>query len=463
LSFKSQRDAAAHLGISQPLLSKLLKSRPELEYSIIGNPNPARKRKRVGKDEEVEEALKRWFTRAVESSNVKITGRLLRRKAEDLARQMGKENFVATEGWLSRWKKRENIVYNKSSLHGEHGADEADDQPADQTVSWCNAELIESPTEASASSWLTQVWLPSISQYSPSDVYNATETGLYYRALPELDSFNSSSYEDRVTVLCCASMTGEKEELVVIGRSRASTCFANVKKLPVTYYSDQNAWMTSDIFDDWLLKWDHELRRSVLLLVSSCNAHHSSVSGNLEHIKVIHVPANANLIQPCDQGISRVLKQYYRHALRSRTTIPVTDAEGPTLLDAVHLVNEAWHSISGETIKNCWRESGFLSPDEDDLAKPSDLSVDEYAHWMKVDDDLPTSGLGQPAPEITDDEKNNDPVVEQPPTAQEMLTALNVLKKGVQYYSDSFTEHYKYESFIHKLIRKTTFETTLPL
>jgi len=32
---------------------------------------------------------------------------------------MGKKGFSATEGWLHRWKKRENITFQKP--HGEEG------------------------------------------------------------------------------------------------------------------------------------------------------------------------------------------------------------------------------------------------------------------------------------------------------------------------------------------------------
>ena len=52
----TQREAASKLNISQPLLNKLLKKRGEIEVSIISNENISRKRKRCGKDSEVENA-----------------------------------------------------------------------------------------------------------------------------------------------------------------------------------------------------------------------------------------------------------------------------------------------------------------------------------------------------------------------------------------------------------------------
>jgi hypothetical protein len=43
--------------------------------------------------------------------------------------------------------------------------------------------------------------------------------------------------------------------------------------LPVDYYSNANAWMTCVIFSDWLVNWDLELMRKLVLLVDSCTAH----------------------------------------------------------------------------------------------------------------------------------------------------------------------------------------------
>jgi hypothetical protein len=79
----------------------MLKSRQEIENASLENVNSNRKRKRVGKEEEVEEALKQWFTN-VRQKDVRVTGPLLRQKAEDLAKKIGKDDFVATEDWFHR-------------------------------------------------------------------------------------------------------------------------------------------------------------------------------------------------------------------------------------------------------------------------------------------------------------------------------------------------------------------------
>jgi len=72
----------------------------------------------------VEQALKEWFT-PVRKEERRLAGPLLKQKVEELATKMGKEAFVATNGWFFRWTKRENTKYGK--LTGEVGeADAAD-------------------------------------------------------------------------------------------------------------------------------------------------------------------------------------------------------------------------------------------------------------------------------------------------------------------------------------------------
>ena len=62
-----------------------------------------------------------------------------------------------------------------------------------------------------------------IDGYSPSDVFNGDELGLYYRALPKKtlatsgdDCAGGKDSKLRLTVFLCASMTGEKVKPLAI-------------------------------------------------------------------------------------------------------------------------------------------------------------------------------------------------------------------------------------------------------
>lgn len=102
----SLRHVAARLNVSHSTLNRILKSRSNIERATMENESGSRKRKRAGKKEVVSKAFLQV--------RKKDTRLLLRQKAEDLAKKMGKGDFVATKGWFKRWKKRETISFIKT-------------------------------------------------------------------------------------------------------------------------------------------------------------------------------------------------------------------------------------------------------------------------------------------------------------------------------------------------------------
>ncbi|CAI6377520.1 unnamed protein product [Macrosiphum euphorbiae] len=109
-------------------------------------------------------------------------------------------------------------------------------------------------------------------------------------------------------------MTGSyKQKLLVIGKSKTPRCFKNVKNLTVDYKSNKKAWMTGDIFSDWLKEWDKQLakeKRHILLTVDNCPAHPPVQT---EFIKLVFLPPNTtSVLQPMDQGIIKALKVKFR-------------------------------------------------------------------------------------------------------------------------------------------------------
>ena len=94
-----------------------------------------------------------------------------------------------------------------------------------------------------------------------NDIFNADETALYYRGLPDKGhcekGFNLTGGKkamNRITALLCSNMLGtEKRPLLVIGKSKRPCSFPkNLQNLPVEYDSSKKAWMTRDRFTRWL-------------------------------------------------------------------------------------------------------------------------------------------------------------------------------------------------------------------
>ena len=48
---------------------------------------------------------------------LRVNGPLLKQKSEEFAMKLGTNDFNPSEGWLNRWKKRNNIKFKRA--HGE--------------------------------------------------------------------------------------------------------------------------------------------------------------------------------------------------------------------------------------------------------------------------------------------------------------------------------------------------------
>ena len=148
---KTQMEIAKSLDCSQAQISRISRSRAEIRAEYESNTNPDRKRHRTGKAPDVENALNVWFADA-RARDIPINGSILAEKSEALAKLMKKDDFKATDGWLSRWKKRQNIGFKP--LHGES-------KDADTTA---------------ADNWVSNVLPGLLRDYDANDIYNADET-----------------------------------------------------------------------------------------------------------------------------------------------------------------------------------------------------------------------------------------------------------------------------------------------
>lgn len=79
-------------------------------------------------------------------------------------------------------------------------------------------------------------------------------------------------------------MSGKKEELLVIGKSKNPKCFKNVNNLQVTYFDNKNKWMMLKICKEWLVKRDLNLNRNIRLLIYNYTGH--NVDASLHHIRI---------------------------------------------------------------------------------------------------------------------------------------------------------------------------------
>ncbi|UYV66317.1 hypothetical protein LAZ67_4001317 [Cordylochernes scorpioides] len=106
------------------------------------------------------------------------------------------------------------------------------------------------------------------SGYDPTNIYNANETGLFFQLIPDRTLAHKDEncrgvkrMKQRITVLLCCNSTGtDKRRLLIIGKSAKPRCFRNFSPhFYCTYTSNSKAWMTSSIFQEWLLQFNKQL------------------------------------------------------------------------------------------------------------------------------------------------------------------------------------------------------------
>lgn len=358
----SKSEICKEFNIANSTLSTFLRDRQKIEAAASSSTfQLQRKRMRVccEKDrgrEKIEEGLFVWFKQA-RASGLPVSGPIICEKAVSLAEELGVD-FMPNTGWLARFKERKGITFRR--VCGE-------------AASVCDETVNE---------WKEQTLPDILSQYDPNDTFNCDETGLFYKCLPsktlalKKDPCTGGKVaKDRITVLISTNMTGnEKMPLLVIGKSAKPRCFKNVKTLPVEYRNNKKSWMTTFLFNEWLLKLDRRMKmqqRKIVMFLDNCPAHGKP---KLDNVRLVFMPPNTTAkLQPCDQGIIANFKQKYRSLVMQRLLVQFESQTEDkqeqfkfnlTLLDAMNIARTAWSHVTETTIANCFRHAGFGTPTE---------------------------------------------------------------------------------------------------
>ena len=165
-------------------------------------------REKPPKFPKLEEALAIWMNQAL-NANATISGHILLRKATTFAELMDIKNFGCSSGWLHNFKKRYGI--HEYTRCGESNS----------------APLNELPL-------YRETLHDLLKNYSPDDIYNCDETGLYWKMEP---SKTLSSHaipgvkkpKDRITVMLTCNATGTNKLVpVFIHRYKTPRCMRNI-------------------------------------------------------------------------------------------------------------------------------------------------------------------------------------------------------------------------------------------
>jgi hypothetical protein len=349
----SQRKLASDYNVSVSTVNRLLKRKIEIDNLMEENFNVKRMRKLRATPNQQLNKIMDEFWRVMRIKKLPLTGTILQGAALKYAADMILTDFKASEGWLRHFKSRHSIKFKR--VCGEAG-----DVNIDTVENW-------------------KLKLPIICDgYEPKDIFNADETGLFFKALPnktlaEKDDVcvGGKLSKERVTILFCANAVGEKLRPLVIGKSKQPRSFNKLKhnQLPVNWRWSFKAWMTGDIFEDWLKELNNRMlfeRRKILLLIDNATVHQEI---ELSNMKIYFFPPNAtSILQPMDQGIIKNFKAHYRNLMINKLLNSVEhDNESAysmvkriNILESLYWIKTAWSAVKSETIVNCFKHAGFL-------------------------------------------------------------------------------------------------------
>lgn len=242
----------------------------------------------------VEKALDIWIQQESGKNNI-VSEMTLKLKAEQFAKIIGYVDFNVSNGFIQRFKSRMGISSKK--MNGEMAAVD-----------------IEKYTDR------IQQIKQIISKFDACNVYNMDETGLEYRAMPEktLTKISVNGFKklkERITLVLCCSLDGkDKRKITFISKSAKPRVFNGFKKeLYVDYKATNKAWMSGEIFKEWLFAFNLDMKRQnrkIFLLMDNCPVHKNF---ELSHIQIEFLPPNTTgILQPLDLGIIRSFKCNYR-------------------------------------------------------------------------------------------------------------------------------------------------------
>lgn len=162
-------------------------------------------------------------------------------------------------------------------------------------------------------------------QYARDEIYNMSETGLFWRRGPSTGLLAESGPGvktdlSHITVVACTNCTGsDRLPVWIIGKTKQPTSLRgfNIKAMGGDYKSNGRAWMNSILMREWLLSfYSHVGNRNVLLLLDNFKPHVKGVelAPPPSNVRIKWLPAQStSLYQPLEQGVFQTFKFHYQY------------------------------------------------------------------------------------------------------------------------------------------------------
>lgn len=300
--------------------------------------------------------------------NMPLSVTIIQEKAkslfDDLQREQGesshKEKFGASKGWFVRFKERHCLSRFKMNSTAPENKD-------------AYPEVLKSIIKEG--------------EYTPQQVFNVDETGLYWKRMPE-GTFISveekaepgfKSSKDRLMLLLGGNAAGDfklKPLLVYhLENPRALKGYSK-PNLPVIWRSNKKSWATRSIFHEWFTYFfcpavekycaQNNLTNKALLILDNAPCHPLNLSDLSDNVRVEYLHDSiAEFIQPMGQGIASTFKAHYLRRTFEHI-LEATDGENTavirefwrsySIVDAVDNIAIAWEALRPATMNSMWKK-----------------------------------------------------------------------------------------------------------
>ncbi|XP_069159451.1 tigger transposable element-derived protein 7-like [Procambarus clarkii] len=283
---------------------------------------------------QLDEDVYRWLTQH-RTAGVRDNSRPeIQNVASRFAASLGIKDFEASEGWVARFKGWNNIV--KRKIVGEIlSADESSVEPFKQKL---------------------RAYIVANNLYS-YQVYNTDETGLYWRSLPEKTLAMRSEgcvpgrkvNKDRLSVMMGVNADStDRITCAIVGKYKKPRALQHcMDRMPVKYYSSQNAWFTQEIF----LSWFHD--------VFCREAYGSGSYLCYERLYTKKMLNEVLVVLPLPEDIELGVDNRARNKLQN--------LKNYTIKEAIYNWAKVWSELKESTLKNSWEKllTSTVSNEED--------------------------------------------------------------------------------------------------
>lgn len=365
-------DIARALNLSQSTVRTILiqsdkiKERSKRLSSFVG---AKFSRPRSHTIENMEKRLADWIRFEAERGNSVSLGNIQEKARElyDVIRvelnDVEAKPFVASHGWLDRFKKRMKLF--------DINVSEVIVQP---TIPIVDMDVINK-FPAAFKNVLDE------GGYSPKQVFSVNEFGLFWRRLPtyfpSVENKSQPDHDRLVLILGTNAFGDHKLKPVVVYHKSNPTALKGYSKdhLPVVWKCNPKGMMTPTIFTDYFCnRLSNELKDyclkenipfKILLVLKTDSYHPECLEDFSENIKVLFLPVDTeSYLQPMDSDIINYFNAHYFYLLfeklledmqcgDGRTTIE-EQRQNFTIKNAVDCIGQAWGKIHQNYLKCLW-------------------------------------------------------------------------------------------------------------